>query len=816
MDKRRKTEQKKVEKSINDQKKNKQELKKMKIKEEKKNKGVFSELFNIFGAKKEAPQTTQDTLKIDSVTKDGIIKVKNSFSKTIEFEDINYQLANNEDKELIFSKYCEFLNYFDNSIKFQLSFVNKKGNLRDFLKKISIKEQEDDFNEIRREYTQMLKNNLSKGNNGLIKKKYITFTIESDSVKVARPRLERIELDILNNFKVLGVNANPLNGLERLKVIHGILNGKEIFPLKKWDFTDPGVNIKNLIAPSSFQFSERTFKIGERYCSSSFLQILAPELDDRMLANLVEIESDLIINFHIQSLEQNKAIKSVKQKITDLDSMKIEEQKKAIRAGYDSDILPSDLKTYSEEAKGLLDDLQSRNERMFSVTIIITNEGSTREKLEDYIFQVSGIVQKYNCALKRLDYQQEQSLRSLLPIGVNEIDIERGLTTSSTAIFIPFTTQELFQQDPGSSFYGINALSNNLIMVDRKKLKTPNGLILGTPGSGKSFSAKREMTDVFLGTEDDLIVCDPEREFTNLVELLNGQIVRLGSNSKDTINLMDFNLNYSDDDNPLTLKAEFILSFFELILGRLSPLEKTVIDRSVRLVYRNYMEDPREENIPILEDLYNILRQQEEVEAKDLSVALEIYVKGSLNVFNNKTNVNLDNRVVCFDIRDLGPQVKKIGMLLVQDQVWNRVTINRALKKATRYYIDEFHLLLKEEQTANYSIEIWKRFRKWGGIPTGITQNVKDLLSSPEISNIFDNSDFVYMLNQAPGDREIIGDFLKISPHQMSYVTNSDEGHGLIMYGNTIIPFVDRFPKDTILYKMMTTKPDETPDEKEA
>lgn len=762
-----------------------------------------------------ASKSVQQSIPYIQMYKDGLCRVKeNYYSKTIQFYDINYQLAQNEDKTAIFENYCEFLNYFDSSISVQLSFINQTVNINEFEKSIEIPEQKDEFNNIRTEYAEMLKGQLSKGNNGLVKTKYITFGIEADNCKTAKQRLERIEIDILNNFKVLGATAHGLNGKERLKIMHDTFNSdtKEPFIFSYDMIPKTGLTTKDFISPTSFDFRDsRTFGMGKTVGKVSFLQILAPELTDRMLADFLDMDNDVTVNIHIRSIDQKEAIKQIKRKITDLDKMKIEEQKKAVRSGYDMDIIPSDLATYGVEAKHLLEELQSRNERMFLVTVLIMNTSDKKQKLENIVFQAQGIAQKYNCSLRCLDYMQEAGLMSSIPLGLNNIEIKRGLTTSSTAIFVPFTTQELFM-DGEALYYGLNALSSNMIMVDRKKLKNPNGLILGTPGAGKSFSAKREMTNAFLITTDDIIVCDPEGEYYPLVNMLKGQVIKVSPTSTQYINPMDINLNYSEDESPLSLKSDFILSLCELIVGGkngLEPIEKTIIDRCVRKVYQEYLQDPVSEKMPVLEDLYNLLKEQKESEALRIATSIEIYVKGSLNVFNHRTNVDIQNRLVCFDIKELGKQLKKLGMLIVQDQVWNRVTINRAEKKSTRYYMDEFHLLLKEEQTAAYSVEIWKRFRKWGGIPTGITQNVKDLLSSREIENIFENSDFIYMLNQASGDRQILAKQLNISPHQLSYVTHANEGEGLLFYGNVIIPFVDKFPKDTILYKIMTTKPDE-------
>ena len=791
------------------------------VKSEPKKKPQFGGFFQKFFRKPERNEreqrlTVQRSIPYLEMGRDGICWVEEHlYSKTVRFYDINYQLAQNEDKNTIFESWCDFLNYFDASIRFQLSFINHKSDMSEYNKVIQIEPQHDQFDDVRMEYAQMLKQQLAKGNNGLVRTKYITFSIEAKSVREAKPRLERIETDILNNFKVLGVKAYPLNGVERLQIMYETFHQEE---QQKFDFSydrilQSGMTTKDFIAPTSFLFkSGKDFMMGDTYGATSYLNILAPELTDKVLAEFLDMDKNLVVSIHVQSVDQLKAIKLIKGKITDLDRMKIEEQKKAVRSGYDMEIIPSDLATYGGEAKKILDDLQSRNERMFLVTVLFLNTAKTKQKLDSAVFQSACIAQKFNCTLNRLDYLQELGLMSSLPLANNLVPIKRALTTTSTAIFVPFTTQELFQGGE-ALYYGLNALSNNMIMVDRKQLKNPNGLILGTPGSGKSFSAKREMTNAFLITEDDIIVCDPEAEYFPLVQKLGGQVIRISPVSTDYINPLDINTNYSEEENPLTLKSDFILSMCELIVGGkdgLQPVEKTIIDRSVRMVYQEFLADPKPEKMPILEDLYNILRNQKEPEAQRIATALEIYVHGSLNVFNHRTNVDVNNRFVCYDIRELGKQLKKLGMLIVQDQVWNRVTINRAQHKATRYYMDEFHLLLKEEQTAAYSVEIWKRFRKWGGIPTGITQNVKDLLASREVENIFENSDFVYLLNQASGDRQILSKALNISPSQQNYITNSNAGEGLIFYGSTIVPFKDDFPKDTQLYRIMTTKPEET------
>lgn len=755
--------------------------------------------------------STQNTIGYIQMFKDGVCQIDdNKFSKTIQFFDTNYQLAEFEEQNSIFSKYCDLINFFDNTVTFQLTFENQNRSQDGLVKEIQIPLQEDDFNDIRAEYSEMLTNKLLSGKNGQSSRKFLTFTIESTSYKQARSKLLNIQTEIIKMFKSFGVESKALNGKERLETLYYSLNPFKNQPfIFDWSsMLKTGWDTKDFISPSSLKFNKQNFEIGNSFGSINVMNILAGELPDTILSDFLELQHLFCVNLHVTPLDQITALKFVKTKLTNVEQMKIDEQKKASKAGYDPDILPPAIKMYITDLEKLLDDLNSKNERLFHISITLRNYAKNKKDLGLQLELLKRICQKNNCTLMPCEYLQEDYLSSSLPLGINKIQVSREMHTSGIAIFVPFTTQELFQI--GGTYYGLNTVSGNMIMANRSHLKNPNGLILGTPGSGKSFSVKREILDSFLKTTDDIIICDPEGEYFPLVQHLHGQLIKISSSSDQYINPMDINFEGNLDENPISTKSDFIISLCEIIVGGkygLTAEERSVIDKCVRKIYMEFLKNsPTREKMPVLSDLHKALIGEGEV-ALRVANSLEMYVNGSQNLFNHRTNIDLNNRVICFDIKELGNQLKKVGMLIVQDNVWNRVTLNRTERKVTRYYIDEFHLLLKEEQTAKYSAEIWKRFRKWGGVPTGITQNVKDLLSSAEVENIFDNSDFVYMLNQAAGDRDILAEKLHISPQQMEYVTNSGPGEGLIRYDKVILPFTDNFPTDTVMYSLLTTKP---------
>ena len=767
--------------------------------------------------KKRAALSAQQTIPYVRMLPDGVCQLPGGlYTKTVEYEDINYSVASTEDQTAIFSGWSSFLNYFDSSLPFQLSFINRRSHSRSRYK-VNIPQAEDDFNSVRAEFTGMLKNQIARSNNGIERSKYITFGIPAESLDEARPRLERVEADVMSNFKRLGVPSEPMDGRARLALLHGQMHpgSREPFRFSWGDIAKTGLGTKDFIAPDSFDFRQpRLFRMGQYWGAASYLQILASELSDKLLAEILELDAEMTVTLHIQTVDQLKAIKTIKGKISDIGKMKVEEQRKAVRAGYDPDILPPDLITFSKDAAELLADLQSRNERMFLLTFTVVNLAPTRQRLENDIFTVGGIAQKYNCTLKRLDWQQEQGFVSSLALGGNEVEIQRGMTTSSTAIFIPFMTRELRMAGP-SLYYGMNALSHNVIMADRKKLKSANGLYLGSTGSGKSFAAKRELLNVFLTIpQDRIIIVDPMGEYAPLVRRLGGQVIEIAPDSPNHINPMDIQMGGNDEDSPLSMKADFLLSLCELVVGGkegLQPIEKTVIDRCVRLVYRDLALGVGDGRMPLLQDLYEELLKQPEPEARRVATALELYCTGSLNLFNHPTNVKTDCRVVCIVLKGMGDNLRKIAMHVTNEFVNSSVNTNYQSGISTWCYFDEFHVLLRDQLTASYFVSIWQMLRKRGCVPSALTQNVKHLLASPEIQNILDNTDFMILLSQAQSDRAILAKQLGISEHQLSYITHSNSGEGLLFYENVTIPFMDRFPRGEI-YDLLTTRPEDLKD----
>ncbi len=781
--------------------------------------------------KKSREISTQQTIAFEEVYEDGICKVHDNFyTKMIEFHDVNYVLLDDTERANVLGLYSQCINCFDPSVTCQLFLFNRRVNAKNLETQFDIALQGDSHDDIREEYSEMLKNLSTKGTNGIVKGKYLIFGVEAPNLKEARSRFKGLQSDIVNHFRGIGSNARILNGEDRIKLLHEYYNQneEEAFDFSYERMEEIGDTQKDQVAPHKMDFrNPGYFKMGNAYGKVRYFDLVAPKISDEVLTSILDLDDTLCVSIHFRTIDTFKAIKMLKHALSEVQKSKINEQKKAVKGGWDMDIVPPDILVYETATKELLDDMNTSNQKLIKTTILLAGFGKTKKEMEIVSQRILGIVQTANCVLTDLSYDQENAMNAVAPIGINDVKLQRNLVTKNLAILVPFNTRELFQTGK-SLYYGLNALSNNMIMADRKTLRTPNGIILGTPGSGKSFSAKREILGCFLVTTDDILICDPEGEYYPLVKTLGGEVVKLSTNSTQYLNPMDIQLSHMGDREALKLKSDFIITLCDMIAGRKKGLEndeKGIIDGCIDKIYENYFRDPKPENMPILEDLYNELLRYDPKVAVSEALALDakqkairiansllLYVHGSQNYFNHRSNIDAQNRIVCFDIRDLGSQLKELGMLIVQDAVWNRVSLNRERKISTRYYCDEFHLLLREEQTAEYSVEIWKRFRKWGGIPTGLTQNVGDFLQSAKIEGILGNSDFVYLLNQSVNDREIIMDKFNLSEKQMEKVTNSDQGCGLILFNDAVIPFIDKYPTDTKSFKIMNTKPEEVED----
>ena len=703
---------------------------------------------------------------------------------------------------------------FRNNLRFKLGIKCSFTDGKKLMEQVEIKPQGDGQDEIRAEVSEMLKDIMAKGNNSIVKSKYFIFGIKAKTVREARSKFAGIEADMAKNFMRMGVRSKVLSGVERLAVLHEYFHQdlKETFHFSYREAAYMGSSIADCIAPDGFDFrNPAKMRIGAMHGKVLCVNFLSANLDDSFLRKMIAIENNVTVSIHMNTMEPVKAVKLVKKLLSEVQKMKVDEQKNAVNHGYDMEIMPPDIIAYEQELLELIDDLNSRNQKVVWTMFLVSCFGMTNQKMEQVMQRVSGIVEQAGCGLIGLRYQQEGALMAAAPIGKNTLGRKRSLLTSSVAVMAPFSTQELFMRGE-ALYYGVNALSGNMIMADRKKLRTPNGVILGKPGSGKSFAGKREILTAFLMTKDHVVVCDPESEYFLLVKELGGTVIRLASDSGQYINPLDIQASHINSREAMEIKTAFIFTLCDVMAGSKYTLgsdEKGIIDKCIKQIYGRYFENPTPENMPILEDLYDELLEYNDVRAKYIADCLYIFVHGSQNYFNHRTSVDSENRVVCFDIRDLSSQLNEIGMLVIQDAVWNRVSRNRELGTATRYFCDEFHRLLSKEQTAAYAVDIWKRFRKWGGIPTAITQNVSDFLRSMDIEAILGNSDFICLLSQSSGDQMILKEKLQLSKEQLAYVTDAEQGCGLIKFDNIVIPFRDRYPTDTKSYAIMTTKPEE-------
>ena len=761
--------------------------------------------------RKVIPKTAQKTIPILNAFDDGIIEShKGEFSKSFVFLDINYHAIREDDQINTFAKYCEFLNFFNSTISLQITVNNKTLNQSEFERKVLLEKKEDPLDKYRDEYNNMLKNQVQKGRNDTEREKYITISIKANDVTEARNIFARLENEITGLFRSMGSYAKIQPISKRLEVLHDIYrsdnSGNFVY---NSGMLKNGFTVNDEIAPDSFEFKRDYMLIGNKYARVVFLRSLPSFLNDQFFTELTDFSFNMVATINIRAIEPENALKMIKRQITGMESNKIEYHKKSLKNGYLDAFIPYELKNNLKEAEELLEDVMNKNQRLFLTNVAILIMNDDKQKLDEQTEIIKSTARKYLCQIGTLNYQQEEGLNSVLPLGRNNLYVDRCLTTEATAVFIPFSSQEITQS--GGMYYGLNAISKNLIIFNRKTLKNQNGFILGTPGSGKSFAAKREMINSILSAGDDVLIIDPEREYTGLVRNFGGEVIQISSDSKNYINPMDMNADYSED--PISLKSEFLLSLFETIIGGkegLSAREKSILGRCVSITYQEYMQSFDKRLTPTLKDFYEVLKKQKETEAEGLATALELYAVGNLSVFSRKSNIDINNRIVCFDIKDLGKQLKPMGMLITLDAIWNRIVENRKKGKHTWIYVDEMYLLFNNEYSANFFYELYKRSRKYGGVVTGITQNVEDLLQSETARSMLANSDFVMMLNQASTDRAELEKMFNISPAQMQYITNSDPGNGLIFSGGSIMAFIDDFPKDTKLYRMMTTKLGET------
>jgi type IV secretory pathway VirB4 component len=770
---------------------------------------TLKKIFKLDKEKFKIPRCVQDIIPVKAIWEDGIFLVgNNKYSKSFKFMDINYAVASKEDKEAMFLDYSALLNSLDAGATTKITINNRRINKLDFEKTILLKNTDDELDKYRKEYNQMLISQ-AKNANEIVQEKIITISVYKKSIEEARNYFARASADLINHFNILGSKCIELDARERLRIAHDFYRtGEETsFYFDIHETMKKGHDFRDFICPDSMELERDYFRIGNRYGRVLFLKEYASYINDDMVAELTDLNKNMILSIDVIPIPMDEAVKEAENRRLGVETNITNWQRKQNANNNYSAIIPYDMEQQRNDSKEFLDDLTLRDQKMFLsvLTIVITDE--TKEKLESDTDAILQIASQKRCQLGILRFQQLDGLNTVLPFGVRKIDTLRTLTTESLAVFMPFKVQEIRHEN--GIFYGQNTISKNMIVADRKQLLNGNSFILGVSGSGKSFTAKQEITSIRLKDSNaDIILIDPEREYSPLVKSFGGEVIKISATSDNHINAMDMNSEYGDGANPVILKSEFILSLCEQLIGsgNLGPKQKSIIDRCTANVYRVFQQGNYQGIPPTLQDFREELLKQPEPEAQEIALAIELFTNGSLNTFAMNTNVNTSSSLICYDILDLGKQLLPIGMLVVLDSILNRITANRTKGRNTYIFIDEIYLLFQYEYSANFLFTLWKRVRKYGAFCTGITQNVEDLLQSHTARTMLANSEFIIMLNQASTDRIELAKLLNISDLQMSYITNVGAGEGLIKVGSSLVPFVNKFPRDTELYSLMTTK----------
>ena len=766
------------------------------------------------------PRSVQQSIPIKRIYKDGIFRVSGRFSKTWRFFDINYAVASPEKQMELFLSYCGVLNSLPIDAGIKLTLVNRQLNRQEFSRNLLMAYLQDGRDYMRREYNDILLDKAS-GSNNLVQEKYITVSVAKRSIEEARTFFARVGTDLTAGLGRMDSGIREITLNERLRLFHDFFRvGQEsafVFDLQTAQRR--GHDFRDAIAPETLQFFHDHYAVDERVGRTLFLREYASFIKDTMITELMDYPRNMMLSIDIVPVATDEAVSEMHRRIMAVESDITRWQQRQNHHNNFSANIPYDLEQMRKETREFLDDLTARDQRMMYALVTLTHLSDSEEQLEQDTEALSAIGRSHGCQFATMKHQQEDALNTVLPLGLKRIDATRTLTTECTAVLMPFKSQEI--QDAGGIYYGVNAVSHNLIICNRGNLLNGNGFITGVSGSGKSMAAKQEVSALALSTDHDIIIVDPEREYGELVRALGGEVITISASDPNGchINALDLSEGYGDGREPLVMKSEFIMSLYEQLMGadKIEPQEKSIIDRSVGNIYREYLKSYQGQP-PTLKDLYDDLMKQVNPEAHRIALALELFTVGSLNVFSHQTNINTKSRILCFDIQDLGENLKSVGLLVMLDAIYNRVIQNRKAGKYTHVYIDEIYLFFANgsgsgHSITNYSSEFlykcWKRFRKYGATLTGITQNVEECLLSNTARMMFANSEFLLMLNQATTDREQLARLLGASDTQMSYVDNAPAGHGLIKVGGAIVPFANELPKNTELYRLMSTRPGE-------